>query len=75
MRLGAWMDAGGCLGQTFTKHKPKKVQLVVFLSKTGTYPSLLLGMQRLRFLGFSNVGGKKGRLHKISIKNTGIQSK
>ena len=52
MGLGGWGWGGdgrgqeGWLGQTPTKDKPKKVQLVVFLSKTGTYPSLLLGMRQ-----------------------------
>ena len=32
--------------QTLIKDKPKKVQLVVFLSKTGTDPSILLGMHQ-----------------------------
>ena len=31
----------GKLGQTLIKDKPIKVQLVVFLSKTGTYHSLI----------------------------------
>ena len=39
MGLGVgWVGVGGELGQTPIKEKPKKVQLAVFLSKTGTYP-------------------------------------
>ena len=49
MGFWGWGWAGGLagwLGQTLIKDKPKKVQLVVFLSKTGTYPSLHLGMRQ-----------------------------
>ena len=54
-RVGGWGEqgerqgdgrGGGGLGQTLIKDKPKKVQLVVFLPRTGTYPFLLLGMRQ-----------------------------
>ena len=44
--VGGWVGQwGGGLGEILIKEKPKKVQLMVFLSKTGTYRSLLLGTQ------------------------------
>ena len=43
---GGGGGGGGLLGQTIMKDKPKKVQLLVFLSKIETYPTLLLGTRQ-----------------------------
>ena len=43
---GVGGGGGGLLGQTIMKDKPKKVQLLVFLSKIETYPTLLLGTRQ-----------------------------